>query len=97
MMVLAFQQKNFPASNAHLTMYGDNYNNIKQMGLLLYTKYLYPFEIAAVVLVVAIVSAITLAFHGRKPGTKSQNIDHQHRVKAADRVRIVKMKTEERQ
>lgn len=97
MMTLAFRLKDYAAGATELVKYGANYSNVKAMGTLLYTKYLYPFEIASVILVVAIIAAIALAFHGRKPDTKSQNIDKQHRANKQDRLRIVKMKSEGKQ
>jgi NADH-quinone oxidoreductase subunit J len=71
------------------------YSNTAELGTLLYTEYLYPFEIAAVILLVAIVAAITLTMR-RRPGQKLQNISRQVAVRARDRVRIVKMDAEER-
>ena len=62
-------------------------------GTLLYTQYLYPFEMAAVILLVAIVAAITLTMRQR-PGQKVQDIAKQVAVRAKDRVRIVKMDAE---
>jgi NADH-quinone oxidoreductase subunit J len=67
----------------------EGYSNTKEIGLLLYTIYVYPFEIASVILTVAIVAAITLTLREKK--SKSQNISEQIKVKAKDRVRIVKM------
>jgi NADH-quinone oxidoreductase subunit J len=69
------------------------YSNTHALGELLYTQYLYPFEIAAVVLLVAIVAAITLTMRAR-PGQKVQDINAQVAVRAKDRVRIVKMDAE---
>jgi NADH-quinone oxidoreductase subunit J len=69
------------------------YSNTAELGHLLYTKYLYPFEIAAVILLVAIVAAITLTMR-RRVGQKVQNINAQVAVRAADRIRIVKMDAE---
>ncbi|MDE3011537.1 MAG: NADH-quinone oxidoreductase subunit J [Pseudomonadota bacterium] len=63
-------------------------SNTREIGLQLYTTYLYPFELAAVVLLVAIVAAIALTLRRRK-GTKYQNPAEQVRVKRADRVRMV--------
>ena len=57
---------------------------------MLYTEYLYPLEIAAVILLVAIVSAIALTMRERKD-TKAQNPSEQVKVKPADRLRLVKM------
>ena len=64
--------------------------NTKLLGIEVYTKYLYPLQIAAVVLLVAIIAAISLTLRQRKD-SKSQNPSEQVRVKSADRVRIVKM------
>ncbi len=66
-------------------------SNTKELGRLLYTDYLLPFELAAVVLLVAMVAAIALTLRGRK-GVKSQNVADQVRVKAGDRLKIIKMK-----
>ena len=66
------------------------YSNTKALGTLLYTEYVYPFEIAAVILLVAIVAAIALTLRGRKD-TKYNDPSAAVRVRAADRVRIVKM------
>lgn len=73
--------------------YGADYSNTKALGEMLYQQYLYPFEIAAVILLVAIVAAITLTLR-KRPGTKSQNVDQQVRVRREDRVRLVKMEAE---
>jgi len=69
------------------------YSNTAALGELLYTKYLYPFEVAAVILLVAIVAAITLTMR-RRAGQKLQDINRQVAVRASDRVRIVKMDAE---
>jgi NADH-quinone oxidoreductase subunit J len=74
----------------------EGYSNTQELGHLLYTQYLYPFEIAAVILLVAIVAAITLTMRER-PGQKVQDIGKQVAVRAKDRVRIVKMDAEARQ
>jgi NADH-quinone oxidoreductase subunit J len=72
------------------------HSNTQALGHLLYTQYLYPFEIAAVILLVAIVAAITLTMRER-PGQKVQDIGKQVAVRAQDRVRVVKMDAEGRQ
>ncbi|MEI6482253.1 MAG: NADH-quinone oxidoreductase subunit J [Betaproteobacteria bacterium] len=69
---------------------GTQYSNTKELGLVLYTDYLYALEIAAVILLVAIVAAIALTMRERKD-TKAQNPGEQVKVKAADRLRMVKM------
>jgi NADH-quinone oxidoreductase subunit J len=71
----------------------EGYSNTRALGNLLYTEYLYPFELAAVLLLVAIVAAISLTMHPRR-GAKTQDIGAQVSVRAKDRVRLVKMKAE---
>ena len=72
-----------------------DYSNTKELGRLLYTDYVYPFELAAVVLLVAIVAAIALTMRSRKT-TKSQDPSQQVKVKRADRIRMVSMPSEKR-
>ncbi|KQW64813.1 NADH-quinone oxidoreductase subunit J [Variovorax sp. Root411] len=69
---------------------GPNTSNTLELGKLLYSEYLYPLEIAAVILLVAIVAAIALTLRTRKD-SKYVNPADQVRVKARDRVRIVQM------
>jgi NADH-quinone oxidoreductase subunit J len=69
-----------------------DYNNTKALGKLIYTEYVYAFEIAAVLLLVAIVAAIALTLR-RRVGVKSQDAGEQVKVRAQDRLRIVKMKS----
>ncbi|MEE9142225.1 MAG: NADH-quinone oxidoreductase subunit J [Gammaproteobacteria bacterium] len=71
------------------------YSNTKELGSVLYTDYLYPFEIAAVILLVAIVAAIALTMR-RRPELKQQNIARQVAVRAKDRLRLVSMDAEDR-
>jgi len=70
-----------------------NYSNTKALGSVLYTDYVFPFELAAVILLVAIVAAIAVTLRQRKE-TKYQDPQTQLSVKASDRLRVVKMKTE---
>ncbi len=72
-----------------------DYNNTEELGSLLYTVYMYPFEIAAVILLVAIIAAISLTLRSR-PNTKYQNPSQQVTVTKKDRLRVVKMDTEEK-
>ena len=71
---------------------GAQLSNTKELGKVLYSEYLYPLEIAAVILLVAIIAAIALTLRERKD-SKSQNPSEQVRVKRADRVTLVKMKS----
>jgi NADH-quinone oxidoreductase subunit J len=66
------------------------YSNTEALGQLLYTEYVYPFEIAAVVLLVAIVAAIALTLRRRKD-SRYNDPSAAVRVRAADRVRLVRM------
>ena len=70
-----------------------DYSNTKELGRLIYTDYVYPFEIAAVLLLVAMVAAIALTLRKRKD-SKSQVVADQIAVKKADRLRIVPMQAE---
>ena len=66
-------------------------SNTRDLGVLLYSQYVLPVQIAAVILLVAIIAAIALTLRKRKD-TKAQDPSQQVRVKAADRLRLVKMK-----
>ena len=68
-------------------------SNTAEIGAVLYTQYVYPFQLAAVVLLIAIIAAITLTMR-RRPGQKIQDISSQVAVRAADRFRLVDMPTE---
>jgi NADH-quinone oxidoreductase subunit J len=73
----------------------ENYSNTQALGQVIYTRYAYPFELAAMLLLVAIVAAIALTMRHRH-GLKAQDISRQVAVRAADRVRIVKVTAEKR-
>jgi NADH-quinone oxidoreductase subunit J len=66
-----------------------SYSNTQELGSVLYTQYAYPFELAAVVLLVAIIAAIALTTRARR-GVKHQDISRQVNVQSSDRVRLVK-------
>jgi NADH-quinone oxidoreductase subunit J len=72
---------------------GKAYRNTRELGRVLYTDYIYAFELAGVVLLVAIIAAIALTLRRRKD-TKGQDPSRQVAVKRADRVRIVSMPSE---
>jgi NADH-quinone oxidoreductase subunit J len=72
---------------------GGSYSNTKELGRLLYTEYVLPFELAAVLLLVAIVAAIALTMRRRKD-TKYQDPAKQVVVKRSERVRLVSMPAE---
>ena len=71
-------------------------SNTKALGLLVYTEYVYPFEIAAVILLVAIIAAIALT-HRKRRETKYQNPSDQVNVRPKDRLRILNIPSEKRE
>jgi NADH-quinone oxidoreductase subunit J len=75
---------------------GPGYSNTRELGRVLYTDYVYPFELASVVLLVAIIAAIALTMRKRKD-TKYQDPAKQIGVKRADRVRMVSMPSENKE
>jgi NADH-quinone oxidoreductase subunit J len=70
-----------------------NYSNTKELGRVLYTDYAYAFEIAAVILLVAIIAAIALTLRRRKD-SRRQDPSAQVRARREDRVRLVSMPSE---
>ena len=70
-----------------------DFSNTQELGKILYTDYLLPFEVASVILLVAIIAAIVLTLRHR-PETRHQDPSEQVKVQAKDRVRIVTMKSE---
>lgn len=68
----------------------ENYSNIKVLGTALFTQFVYPFEIAGVILLAAIVAAISLTHRVPLKGRR-QNIDAQVSVRPQDRLRLIKM------
>jgi len=80
-------------SSAGFASTPEGYSNTEALGAVLYTEHVYAFEIAAVILLLAIVAAITLTMR-KRPGLKQQNIAAQVAVRSSDRIRIVKMDAE---
>jgi len=72
-----------------------DYSNTRELGIVLYTDYLYPFEISGAILLVAIIAAISLTLRKAR-SLKTQNPDEQVMVKSKDRVRVVKMASEKK-
>ena len=85
-LVPGFRLTEAPAATAEALKMG----NTKVLGIEIYTQYLYPLEIAAVLLLVAVIAAIALTLRHRKDA-RTQNPSQQVRVKKADRLKIVKM------
>ncbi len=84
-----FSSDNFALPEPHAA----DYSNIKELGRILYTEYVIAFEIAAVILLVAIISAIALTFRGRK-NRKAQVISKQLSANKANRLKLVSMPAE---
>ena len=82
-----------PTAPAILATGAEGYSNTRALGELLYTKFIYPFELAAMLLLLAIVAAITLTMRQRR-GAKQQDIATQVAVRPQDRIRLVKMEAE---
>lgn len=64
-------------------------NNTRALGQLLYTVFAYPFELAGILLLVAIVAVISLAFRGRKPDTRAPLVSEQIKVQRDDRLTLI--------
>ena len=93
-MYLVLRSKSFDAESMPQPPRHDaDYSNTRELGSVLYTDYVYPFEIASVILVVAIIAAIALTMR-KRPAAKTQNPAEQVKVRSQDRVRIVKMEAE---
>jgi NADH-quinone oxidoreductase subunit J len=92
-MILVMNSKTFDRPIPEAAPLGAS--NTEALGEILYTEYAYPFQIAAIILVVAIIAAIALTLR-RRQGVKKQDQAAQIRTKKSDRLRVVKMKAEER-
>jgi len=93
---LIWMRSQVDAAATAFAPYPEGYSNTKALGSVLYTEHVYAFEIAAVILLLAIVAAITLTMR-KRPGLKVQNISDQVAVRAKDRIRVVKMDAEKKQ
>jgi NADH-quinone oxidoreductase subunit J len=90
-MVMVLGPRNFGLGHfAAPVSHPADYSNTAELGRVLYTDYVYPFEIAAVILLVAIIAAIALTLR-RRPETKYQDPAKQVAVRRENRVRLVKM------
>ncbi|EKD88402.1 MAG: hypothetical protein ACD_34C00563G0001 [uncultured bacterium] len=89
-LMTGFQTSAAPAALANLGQAAAEVSNTKALGVLLYTKYLYPLEIAAAILLVGMIAAIALTLRHRKD-IKALKPEEQVRVKWADRLVVVKM------
>ena len=92
-MVLVINAGEFGLASDTVQRHSADYSNTTELGVTLYTHYLYPFEIAGAILLVAIIAAIALTMRGPR-SSKAQKPGEQVTVKSTDRIRIVKMKAE---
>jgi NADH-quinone oxidoreductase subunit J len=83
--------------NREVSPHPADYSNTLELGKVLYTDYIYPFEIAAIILLVAIVAAIALTMRERRQLLKTQKPELQVTVQRQDRIRLVKMAAEKKQ
>jgi len=91
MMSDRFDSQSLPRPVGH----GPDYSNTKELGLVLYTDYVFAFEVAGLILLVAIVAAIVLTMR-RRPDTRYQSPSEQVKVSKSERLRIVSMPAEKR-
>ncbi|HQS58374.1 MAG: NADH:ubiquinone oxidoreductase subunit J [Gallionellales bacterium 35-53-114] len=89
-MVMVLGSSSTAGTNVNVAKHAADYSNTKELGRLIYTEYIYAFELAAVLLLVAIIAAIALTLRQRS-GTKHQVQGDQIQVRSKDRVRIVSM------
>lgn len=95
-MFLVVGAKNFGFDRfGPLTRYPADYSNTSRLAETLYTDFVFPFEVAAVILLVAIIAAISLTLR-KRPETRYQDPARQVKVRKSDRLRVVSMKSEPR-
>lgn len=93
-MMLLLGRKLAPAlPQGDLVKHAADHSNVREVAMSIYTQYVLPFEVASVILLVAIVAAILLTLR-RRPDYKHVDPENQVHVKAQDRMRVVKMKAE---
>nr|SPS06186.1 NADH-quinone oxidoreductase subunit J [Candidatus Nitrotoga fabula] len=95
-MIWVLGNRQTAETGAQVIKHAANYSNTKELGRLIYTDYVYAFELAAVLLLVAIVAAIALTLRRRRDA-RSQEPDKQILVKKADRLRIVSVVVENKE
>ncbi len=95
MMLFAYKLSGQIPTN-ELVRQEQGYSNVAEVGMELFTKYVYPFEIAAVILLVAIVAAIMLTMR-KRDGNKQMDAAKQININPAERMRVVSMPAEKGQ
>jgi NADH-quinone oxidoreductase subunit J len=89
-MVWVLSSRQTAETGANLAKHAADYSNTKELGRLIYTDYVYAFELAAVLLLIAIVAAIALTLRNRRT-SKKQDPSKQVQVQSKDRVRLISM------
>jgi len=91
LMILVISKEHFAYLQAAMpTAAPHDYSNLKDLGSVLYTEHVYSFELASVLLLIAIIASISLTYRGPRQ-RKKQNINAQVKVSKEDRLRIVKI------
>jgi NADH-quinone oxidoreductase subunit J len=93
MMVFVLRPENFGLAKYSALSASAHYSNVAALGMTLYSDYIFPFEVAGVLLLVAMVAAIVLTYRGVRK-RKTVNITDQLMVRKSDRLRVIKMKAE---
>jgi len=89
-MIFVLSPEHFLAGTTMPVNYPAGYSNIKVIGNLLYSDYVYQIEVVAAILLVAMISAIALGFYGAKTTTHQQKISEQEKASKENRLRITK-------
>ena len=92
-MGMVLGDKYFFQAKAADALQPSNISNVKSLGALMFSEYVYPFELASIILLVGMIAAIVLTYRGPKK-TKYTNPSVQLAVKAKDRIRVLQMPTE---
>jgi len=75
--------------NTILVQHGSDYNNIKELGILLYNRHLFSFEVAGILLLIGIIAAISLTFRGKIGNSNYQNIKTQIYTSSTNRLKLI--------
>ena len=97
LFIYAFLPMNYSAANTTFHFSGIGSDNLKVIANLLFTKYVYAFEVTGALLLVAIISTISLVFNERRKSSKSQDIARQIDATKRDRLRVVQVKRGDKQ
>jgi NADH-quinone oxidoreductase subunit J len=83
----------FAAGADKLVFADPNVNNLGPIAMLMFTKYIYAFEMCGILLLLAIIAAVALVFNGRRRGTKAQKISEQLAANKSSRLRVINMES----